>query len=356
VLTTNDPTAVMAAVRDEIEAALAGFLATRNLPAELGDVAPLYAALREFGRSPGKRLRGLLCYWGWRGAGGEDPSGVFRAAAALEMFHTAAIFHDDLIDGSDTRRGAPSLHQVLARLAPGERPLAGLTFGVSAAVLAGDLCLVWAGELLQTATADPARRAAAIRIYHEMATEVMLGQYQDVVEEARGPSTLERAMAVAHYKAARYTFERPLQIGGALADASDALHAAYSRFAIPAGEAFQLRDDLLGVFGDPAVTGKSNVDDMRDGKATPLVALALEAATDVQREQIAKLHGDRQLTEDNADELRAVIVETGAPDRVEELIAQRVVAAGHALDCADLDPEVTAALRTLLGAAVNRAR
>ncbi|CAM3838641.1 polyprenyl synthetase family protein [Nocardiopsis rhodophaea] len=355
-LTTNDPTAVMAAVRDEIEAALADFLATRNPPAELRDTAPLHAALRDFGHSPGKRLRGLLCYWGWRGADGQDPSGVFRAAAALELFHTAAIFHDDLIDGSDTRRGEPSLHQRLARHAPEDRQSGGLPFGAAAAVLAGDLCLVWAGELLQTATADPARRAAATRIYHEMAAEVVLGQYQDVVEEIRGPSTLERAMAVTHYKAARYTFERPLQIGGALAGAPESLHTAYSRFAVPAGEAFQLRDDMLGVFGDPAVTGKSNLDDLRDGKATPLMALALEAATDTQRERIERLHGDRLLTEDDADELRTVLVETGAPERVEDLVSQRVAAAGDALDRAGLNAEATAALRALLGAAVNRAR
>jgi geranylgeranyl diphosphate synthase, type I len=358
-LDATTTTVAQGTIRAGVEAALADFLASRRGPGELAEVPEWLAAIREAAGSPGKRLRGMLCYWGWRGAGGTDASAAFRAAAGLELFHAAAIFHDDVIDGSDTRRGAPSLHRVLAGLVPDRaagRVAAGQPFGTSAAVLAGDLCLIWAAELIHSACDDPVLRSTATRIFHEMAAEVMFGQYQDVVEEVRGPSDLRRALAVVTYKSARYTFERPLQLGGALAGAPRRVLADYGRFAGPAGIAFQLRDDMLGVFGDPAETGKSNLDDLRDGKATALMALALDAGTDAQRARITALHGRPDLDAAGAAELRELLVVTGAAERVEHLIQEHRTAARTALDRADLQPDVAAALSRLLSAAVDRSR
>ncbi|MFD0851258.1 polyprenyl synthetase family protein, partial [Actinomadura adrarensis] len=156
-------------------------------------------------------------------------------------------------------------------------------FGVSSAILLGDLCLMWADELLHTSGMPADRLAAAREYYQSMRAEVCYGQQLDILEQARGSWTTDRSMAVVLFKSAKYTIERPLHVGGVLAGASPELVAVYSAFGVALGEAFQLRDDILGAFGDPDVTGKSNLDDFREGKPTVLVAHALRNADPVQR-------------------------------------------------------------------------
>lgn len=327
-------------VRQRVECTLAGFLNEHAAPISDPAVAEGYRHLREFVLSGGKRVRPVLCYWGWRGAGGRDSDLIISAGAALELCHAGLLIHDDIMDGSLLRRGHPTLHRRLDR--PGR--MGAEPFGRSAAILLGVLALAWADELLVTSGADPGRLRAAYRSFAAMRTEVISGQYLDIIAQVSDGADLDQALTVVRYKTAKYTVERPLQIGGALAGADPALLASYSAFGLPLGEAFQLRDDVLGVFGDPAVTGKSAMDDLREGKHTVLIAQAHAAASAAQRRLLLRWHGNPELDDPHAADLRQVIRDTGALDHVESLIDRR---AGEALaelrECA-IEPSAREAL------------
>jgi geranylgeranyl diphosphate synthase type I len=302
----------------------------------------------------GKRLRPQFCYWGWRGGGGDDGQTIIDVGASLELLHAFALIHDDIMDASDTRRGAPTVHRSLARLHERNGWSGGAErFGVNTALLCGDLYAFWSDEMLHGCGLPAARLAGVRPLLNTMRTELCAGQYFDLGEQATG-GTLSGALRVIRYKAARYTVERPMQIGAVLAGAGPEVQQAYSAYGIPIGEAFQLRDDVLGVFGDPAVTGKSVLDDLREGKATVLMALARQQADPVQLALIDRWHGDPALDEDGAALLRDVIVGTGALDRVQEMIWKRTDVALAALDRADIDTEARIALRDLAMRATDR--
>jgi geranylgeranyl diphosphate synthase type I len=337
---------VRAQIEHELAVFLDGRLAALDRVGSPSTATSAFGLLRPYVLDGGKRIRPTLCYWGWSGAGGAHCAEIVRAAAALELFHAFALIHDDIIDGSDVRRGGPSMHRRLAAV-HAEAGWRGTPdrFGVAAAILFGDLCLAWADELLHTSGLDPARLRAAQPIYDRMRSEVMCGQFLDVAETARGPSSIQRSLRVVRYKAAKYTVEHPLLLGGTLAGADARRLDSYSTFGVPLGEAFQLRDDLLGVFGDPAATGKSTTDDLREGKPTVLAAYAAEHATPAQRAVIERLHGDPDLDEDGARELRSVLVDTGARAAVENMINIR---AGQALDALTTAPLAEHARRHLV--------
>src|SRR3954447_15511306 len=300
--------------------ALGGFLSGQapRLDAISETLGPLQDAVADYLLGAGKRLRPAFCYWGWRSAGGGDTDEVVAAASSLELLQACALIHDDVMDGSDTRRGQPAMHRRFAALHRGEDwhgdPE---SFGRSAAILIGDLCLIWADELLNTSGMPAEALLKAQPVYDEMRVELMAGQYLDLLEQALGGGTVDSALRVARYKSAKYTIEKPLHMGAALAGASAEDLTAFSASGLPLGEAFQLRDDVLGVFGDPASTGKPAGDDLREGKRTALVAFALDAANEAQREQIRRRLGDPQLDDDGVLMLREVIDATGAVARVE---------------------------------------
>jgi geranylgeranyl diphosphate synthase type I len=255
------------------------------------DMEPLVSALRDL-LSGGKRLRPAFAYWGWRGSSQTDErekwdAGVVQAVTGLEFLQACALIHDDVMDGSDTRRGLPAAHRRFAGLHRGEQWLGSPeSFGVGAAILLGDLCLSWADEVMLTADLPREALVRAKAIYDEMRSELMAGQYLDLLEQACGGGSVDRALQVVRYKSAKYTIERPLHIGAALAGAPASVFAAYSGYGLPLGEAFQLRDDILGVFGDPEQTGKPAGDDLREGKRTVLVAIANERADETQASAI----------------------------------------------------------------------
>lgn len=348
--------------RREVEAALTRFLDLRRPALEQisADLTPVADALAGFVLGGGKRLRPTFCYWGWRGAGGSDDqpdaAAVVEAASALELLQACALIHDDLMDNSDTRRGSPSIHrsfEAMHEKLSWEGSAEG--FGEASAVLLGDLALVWANQLLDQADLDAATLRRARPVYDDMCFEVMAGQYLDIVEQVSGASTVERALRVARFKAAKYTVERPLHLGAALADASDEIVAAYTAYGLPLGEAFQLRDDVLGVFGDPAVTGKPAGDDLREGKRTVLIAAAMERGTPAQQRTLHDSLGSRSLDSAGVDELRAIITDTGALALVENLITERLEACSSALEAAPITDEATHALQNLAEAATQRA-
>lgn len=289
----------------------------RSVSADLAVLGEALSALL----AKGKRLRPAFLYWGWRGAGEPADNSVVRAAAALELFHAAALLHDDVMDGSDTRRGMATAHR---RFEAGHRASRLLgdpaAFGRAAAVLLGDLCMAWSDELFTGCGLDPSRLARGRPVFDLMRTQVMGGQYLDLLEQARGEFGVERARSVIRWKSAKYTVEHPLLLGGSLAGAPPRLLDAYSAFEVLLGEAFQLRDDVLGVFGDPRRTGKPAGDDVREGKRTVLVALAHERATPAQRAVLAGALGNPQLTERELHRVREVLAGTGALGAVERSI------------------------------------
>lgn len=304
----------------------------------------------------GKRLRPAFCYWGWRAAGGEDCPQIYAAAAALELLHASALVHDDLIDGSDTRRGRPSVHRAFAAR-HAERGWRGQAawFGTGAAILIGDILLGWTDELLAGAGLEAQALQRGQPVLDAMRTELIGGQYLDLVGQVAGDGSVDEALRVITYKTASYTVARPLQLGAALAGPADARTTTACRsYGIPLGIAFQLRDDVLGAFGDPAQTGKPSGDDLRDGKRTVLVAIARERATPAQRRVLDARLGDPGLNESGVTEVRAVITGTGALAECELMIESNVAAALRALEDAPWPGQARQALAELAVIATAR--
>lgn len=354
-------------LRERIDKHLEAFVADRSqLLAEITEpVTELSTAIADLTRG-GKRLRASFCYWGFRGTGAEDGAGIIAAASALELFQSAALIHDDLMDDSDTRRGMPALHRRFAALHR-EHGWSGDAdrFGMAAALLAGDLCLSWSEELFNGCGLPAADLARGRTAFDRMRTQLMGGQYLDVLEQARGTGgagsgdgdDTAAARRVIEFKSSRYTVVEPLQIGAALGGADEMLLAGLRAFGAPLGEAFQLRDDLLGVFGDAAVTGKPAGDDLREGKRTVLIALTRELTDAAGLATVDRLLGDRDLDAAGVEALREVIRASGAVDRLEALIATRVLHSREAL--ADLteqgfDAEAGATLASLITIATER--
>jgi len=320
------------------------------------DLTPMLDALTAL-LAGGKRLRPAFCYWGWRGAHGDAAldDAALRAAASLEFLQACALIHDDVMDGSDTRRGLPSAHRRFAGVHRGSEWLGSPeSFGIGAAILLGDLCLSWADEVLLTTAFPHEALRRGKDVYDEMRTELMAGQYLDLLEQARGGGSVERALRVVRFKSAKYTIERPLHLGAALAGADESVMEAYSGYGLPLGEAFQLRDDILGVFGDPQETGKPAGDDLREGKRTVLVAIAVERSSAKQAAVMRRHLGDPGLDATGVDALREIITETGAREYTENLIAELLENSLAALHTAALEPDAREVLTGLAFAATRR--
>ncbi|GAA2838915.1 geranylgeranyl diphosphate synthase type I [Leucobacter komagatae] len=333
------------------------------------DAGPLLDEATSF-LTGGKRFRALFAVHGYRAVRPLDIAGpitdefaaVLDAACALELFHAAALIHDDVIDRSDTRRGRPAVHRSFAKL-HGEHGHRGAPehFGISSAILLGDLLQSWSDELMNRACdgAPEASFARAARAhFNRMRSEVAVGQYLDVLEEQRSTfadhaEQLDRSTRVLVYKSAKYSVEAPLLIGGALAGASAEQEAALAGFGLPVGVAFQLRDDLLGVFGDEEVTGKPSGDDLVEGKRTVLVTLAREALPVTQRRIFDDLLGT-DLDGEQVYMLQRTIRDSGAEQQVEQMISRNIERAHRALGDAGLDDAAAARLSALAGRAASR--
>ena len=296
------------------------------------DLAEPLAALRDLVLAGGKRLRPAFCHWAYVGAGGgPEDAAVIDAGAALELLHTFALVHDDIRDGSATRRGTDTIHvQFEAEHALDGWRGEARRFGEGVAILVGDLAFVYADQLL--AGAPP----AAHQVFTELRLEVNVGQYLDLLGTARGRVTECTARRISRFKSGKYTVERPLHLGAALAGRLDDLAVPLSGYGLPLGEAFQLRDDLLGVFGDGDVTGKPVVEDLREGKPTLLFAMAVEQASDADAAVLGR-YGAPDLDEDDVAALQDVLLTSGAVETVEGNIDRLVAEAVQALDTADLD-------------------
>ncbi|RFS84217.1 polyprenyl synthetase family protein [Actinomadura spongiicola] len=343
-----------------IDAAIGDFLADRR--AETGPLGPDVAAvideLEGFVLRGGKRLRPCFAWLGWVGAGGDErgpgAAAVLTACAGLELLHASALIHDDIIDASPTRRGRPAVHMALAGLHRA-RNLTGNpdAFGTGTAILLGDLAQIWADVMVRASGLPPDAQARVGPVWSAVRSEVMYGQLLDSFTQANGDEGVQSALRVDRYKTASYTVERPLQFGAAIADAPPGLVSAYRGFGADIGIAFQLRDDLLGVFGDPAVTGKPSGDDLRQAKRTVLLATALELADerDPAAARFLRARIGTDLSDGDLAAARAVLVDVGAVDHVEGQIALRTARALAVLEASD----VTAAAKERLAAMAIRA-
>ncbi|MFB9314948.1 polyprenyl synthetase family protein [Nocardioides plantarum] len=348
------------AFREALDTTLARFLdGQATLLTPLGPDADRLLAEARTAVAGGKKFRATFCHWGFRAlqpvVSGPEHERLLRACASLELLHASALAHDDLMDASDTRRGRPATHRALEA----EHRAAGwrgdpVQYGAAGAILLGDLLQGWADEQLRRSGFGWDRVGPALEVFDLCRTEVIAGQFLDVSVQARGRADVEAAMTVLRYKSAKYSIERPLHVGAALAGGGPDELAALTRFGLPLGEAFQLRDDLLGVYGDPATTGKPAGDDLVEGKRTVLVALALGSAPPADADLLDRSLGTA-LGVDDVQRLRGVIDASGAHAEVESLIAELSDIAVAALDDAGLDPHATEVLRGLAATVTQRA-
>ena len=291
----------------------------------------------------GKRMRPAFCYWAFVGAGGDPADGrVIDAGAALELLHCFALVHDDVMDASVRRRGLPSVHADFAtRHREAEWRGESRRFGEGVAVLVGNFAFVYA-DLLMAGMPDD-----AVDVYTELRLEANIGQYLDMLGSARGGADRGLARQICLYKSGKYTVERPLHLGAALAGGLSEFSPVLSAYGLPLGEAFQLRDDLLGAFGDPVRTGKPVGGDLREGKATTLCALARERAVGAAARLLSERLGAPDLADSEVAALQAVLVETGAKARVEARLEALVDEAVSAVTGSSLLPAASDALTRL---------
>jgi geranylgeranyl diphosphate synthase type I len=342
-----------------VDARLSTFFGDRrgDVPEAPAAIEVLVRAVETLHRAGGKRLRPAFVAWGNVAAGGAIDPCVVDVAAATELLHDFALLHDDVMDRSSTRRGLPTAHVALRAEHARPHDDDAAWFGISAAVLAGDLAFVWADRLFDGVGSDlvpPHCARRARELFTTMRTEVIAGQYLDLCLGA-DEATIELDGAnVALLKSARYTVTRPLQIGAALAGADDELCARLSGYGDAVGTAFQLRDDVLGLFGDPQITGKSCTDDLREGKRNVLVLSALRMADDRGRAVLQRSLGAPDVGPAAVEGCREVVVESGALAEVESMIRSHL---HHALGLAGtFDPRSTAALEQLACYAAQRDR
>lgn len=352
--------------RTAVSTAIDEFIAARQpeLDAIGTEVAALAQRARQF-TAGGKRARPAFGVWGYVATGGvpQDPSGLLWAAASLDLLHVSALMHDDVMDASDTRRGVPAAHRQYEHLHRESGWLGDpAAFGRAGAILLGDLLIMWSMQMAEESVGRggliPAHYARAVRFIELMRTEVTAGQFLDIVAQAQPFGDPTRAMAEAHrvveYKTARYTVQRPVQFGAALAGATESQLSALAAYGSPLGRAFQFRDDILGAFGDSSVTGKPAGDDLREGKRTLLLAHTFAGTSAAGAQRLTQLVGNPHLTEPELAEIRDIMDSSGARDDVEAMISQHTTEALAALEQADFTPEGRTGLTALARAAVDR--
>ncbi|WP_228990490.1 polyprenyl synthetase family protein [Streptomyces sp. DH8] len=341
-----------ATFKSRIDEVLHPFVAREaDLFAEIDPSLAPVAAQVEAAVADGKRLRAAFCYWGWRAAGQPDSAALLRAAASLELVHAAAVVHDDLIDDSALRHGRPTAHIAL-RGAVRRRPRSAAA-ARSLAMLVGDLLMGLAGQLFATSGLPAAYLGRARPLWSVLGRELIAGECLEILRTGAEPDT-EASLQVIRYKTAKYTVEQPLLIGGALAGAGRRLREGYSAFGLPLGEAFQLRDDLLGLFGDPARTGKANADDLCGQRPTALLAETWRVAGDDDRALLRDHLGRRGLDEDGLHAVREVMRRLKAPALVEDMITARVEEALGALHELEVPAGAADALSALANSATVR--
>ena len=343
-------------LRHQINGALLDFTSSRSheLQAIGSELEPVATVMSEFINDGGKRFRPIFACLGYLASGLELRKEVIKACTALELVHVCALIHDDVMDGSDTRRSKPAIHKRFEALHR-EQNLRGTAenFGIASAILLGDLALVWADRMLHETDLSDGEFRSCQSVFCEMRDELMAGQYLDVLEGALATTVVARSLKVARFKSGKYSIERPLHFGAAIADRND-LFQTFSSYGLPLGEAFQLRDDLLGVFGDSAVTGKPAGDDLREGKRTVLIAMTMERISSSDRQFLESNLGNPDASSMEIARMQEIIKDSGAQAQVEKLITELTANAVSALQDGSIDKNIAEALEQMAIIATQR--
>jgi geranylgeranyl diphosphate synthase type I len=342
------------------------FIAERT--AQLVDIDPMLARVGGLATrlaSGGKHIRAAFAWWGFStyDETPNHPDELLNAVAAVDLYHTGILVHDDLMDESDLRRGNPSAHIEFASWPGASDDSSRTRFGKNAAVLLGSLLQAWADQLLRTSGFPERRVLAGLEVLDTLRTEVLAGQYLDLLAAegcqlhsenvAIAPDPRADAAKINEFKTARYTVQRPLELGAKLASAPRQLCQGLFDFGLPLGRAFQLRDDLLGVFGSAADTGKPVGDDLKEGKRTLLVAEARSCANAAQQAAIDAVLGNRQADDEQIRAARAAIEQSGAAQRVVQTIEAQKREALARLDSLRLTPTGSTALHAMVTAVTD---
>jgi geranylgeranyl diphosphate synthase type I len=344
----EDYAGLLAGFRGKLDRALAAWLDAKRREASAAGSPESLELINGVGRLAthgGKRLRPAFVYYTYRACGGSYDEEVLPLALATELFHTYLLIHDDIMDHAEVRRGLITAHAFFrdahrARLRHGDAE----DFGRSVAILLGDLAQSWAVELAAGITAGGASGAGSrelARAFAAMCQEVIGGQYLELLVAQRRTASEEELLRILRLKSGRYTAERPIQLGALLAGAAPEVLAALSRYGAAVGEAFQLQDDLLGMFGDAGTLGKPVDADLKEGKYTFLIHHAMAKATPGQRQALEAALGNAGATAAETAAALRVLAETGARAAVTAMIGERLRAARTALEglTADLAPD-----------------
>ena len=319
-----DVNSLLQSFKAQIDGALADFVNSQSKQlSNIGEeLEPVSSNLSKFILENGKRLRPIFAIAGFSATDSEITPEIIKAAASLELIHVCALIHDDLMDGSETRRGAPAIHKSFEKLHRSNMKSGNPEqYGAGAAILLGDLALVWSAKMLHESGLSPAQLSIVLPSYDILRVELMAGQFLDIEEQTAHKSSMEKSLKIARYKSGKYTIERPLHFGAALGGRLD-LFQKFTDYGLPLGEAFQLRDDILGVFGKSELTGKPAGDDLLEGKRTALIAKTLELANASQALALTAVLGNRAATPEMIDKAREIISETGALSEIESLITK----------------------------------
>ena len=265
----------------------------------------------------GKKVRGGLTYLGYKIAGGKDDKSIVPVSAAVEIMHSAFLIHDDLINSDKMRRGKPTVHEIYAEGHSGH-------YGGSIALMIGDLGIFFANQIISSSKFPSQRINQAISKFQELLIKTGYGQILDIAYDFKKNISWEEIEKVRVYKTAYYTFIMPLQVGATLAGAKKVTFSAMKKYGVPTGIAFQLRDDILGIFGKAEITGKSTLGDITDGKRTFLFVKALELAGESDASFLKKYYGSKKLDAEKINKIKKIIEISGALDYSEKLCRKLV--------------------------------
>lgn len=274
--------------------------------------AVLVKEILRLAKNGGKRIRPMFVYAGYLAAGGRSQDAVMLASISVELLHTFALIHDDVIDRSSLRRNEPTTHKFFEQNQVKSYGRDLEWYGLSSAILTGDLAATFAHEVLNMAPFPHERVRRAKYYFNKMKEEVEYGEYLDVLSGVKEKVTEDHVLKILEYKTGKYTVERPLHIGAALAGADSSIYEVFTAYALPFGQAFQTQDDILGTFGDEKAIGKPTDSDIKEGKKTLLVVKAIERANKQQKELLKKVLGNCNSSNSEIEQVRQIMRDTGA--------------------------------------------
>ena len=292
----------------------------------------------------GKRIRPAVMFFGYHAAGGRNEKELLKTAVGIELIHAFLLMHDDIIDRDNLRHGVPTMHahyEAVSKKLFGGRggAIEPEHFGLSVGVIVGDLVYSLGNRAVFESNFPARNIVAALKKMSDIVGLTVVGEMQDVYIEHEGQATEKKILAMYEKKTARYTFEGPFHLGAILAGGKESQQQAFSAYAIPLGVAFQLQDDLLGLFGSEKKIGKPVGSDVAEGKITVPVAYARAHATAKQKVIIARTLGKEKLTKAELVAFRDVIEQTGGRAHAEELAQKYLHRARRALNAVQLSPK-----------------